>query len=90
MLCFTSPSPFNCSFQATEREVIAALGKGEPDEVMSSAFKLRVTREDIRTLRNLCWLNDEVKLAAAQGSSNGAFISKYPFTVYRSLCKVIW
>ncbi|XP_074429645.1 sentrin-specific protease 2-like [Larus michahellis] len=41
-------------------EVIAALGKGEPDEVMSSAFKLRVTRQDIRTLGNLCWLNDEV------------------------------
>ncbi|XP_063183859.1 sentrin-specific protease 2-like [Chroicocephalus ridibundus] len=46
--------------EAMEREVIAALGKGEPDEVMSSAFKLRVTRQDIRTLRNLCWLNDEV------------------------------
>ncbi|XP_074429640.1 sentrin-specific protease 2-like [Larus michahellis] len=45
---------------AMEREVIAALGKGEPDEVMSSAFKLRVTCQDIRTLRSLCWLNDEV------------------------------
>ncbi|XP_074429643.1 sentrin-specific protease 2-like [Larus michahellis] len=45
---------------AMEREVIAALGKGEPDEIMSSAFKLRVTRQDIRTLGNLCWLNDEV------------------------------
>ncbi|NXN68022.1 SENP2 protease, partial [Himantopus himantopus] len=53
-------SPFNCSFQAMEREVIAAFGKGEPDEIMSSAFKLKVTREDIHTLRNLCWLNDEV------------------------------
>ncbi|NXN37875.1 SENP2 protease, partial [Rhinoptilus africanus] len=46
--------------QAMEREVIAAFGKGEPDEIMSSAFKLKVTREDIHTLRNLCWLNDEV------------------------------
>ncbi|KAM6356285.1 sentrin-specific protease 2-like [Alca torda] len=46
--------------EAMEREVIAALGKGEPAEVMSSAFKLKVTREDIGTLRNLCWLNDEV------------------------------
>ncbi|PKU30331.1 sentrin-specific protease hypothetical protein [Limosa lapponica baueri] len=55
-----SPSPFNCSFQAMEREVIAAFGKGEPDEIMSSAFKLKVTREDIHTLRNLCWLNDEI------------------------------
>ncbi|NXK29349.1 SENP2 protease, partial [Arenaria interpres] len=46
--------------QAMEREVIAALGKGQPDEIMSSAFKLKVTREDIQTLRNLCWINDEV------------------------------
>ncbi|KAM6356367.1 LOW QUALITY PROTEIN: sentrin-specific protease 2-like [Alca torda] len=43
-----------------EREVIAALGKGEPDEVLSCAFNLKVTREDIHTLRKLCWLNDEV------------------------------
>ncbi|KAM6389031.1 sentrin-specific protease 2 isoform 1-T1 [Pluvialis apricaria] len=46
--------------EAMEREVIAAFGKGQPDEIMSSAFKLKVTREDIHTLRNLCWLNDEV------------------------------
>ncbi|NWQ90291.1 SENP2 protease, partial [Burhinus bistriatus] len=46
--------------QAMEREVIAAFGKGDPDEIMSSAFKLKVTREDIHTLRNLCWLNDEI------------------------------
>ncbi|XP_009575128.1 PREDICTED: sentrin-specific protease 2 [Fulmarus glacialis] len=46
--------------EAMEREVIAAFGKGEPDEIMSSAFKLKVTREDIQTLRNLRWLNDEV------------------------------
>ncbi|NWY58686.1 SENP2 protease, partial [Chionis minor] len=53
-------SPFNCSFQAMQREVNAALGEGNPAEIMSSAFKLNVTREDIHTLRNLCWLNDEV------------------------------
>ncbi|KFQ84654.1 Sentrin-specific protease 2, partial [Phoenicopterus ruber ruber] len=46
--------------EAMEREVIAAFGKGEPDEIMSSAFKLKVTREDIHTLRNLRWLNDEI------------------------------
>ncbi|XP_042651756.1 sentrin-specific protease 2 isoform X2 [Tyto alba] len=45
---------------AMEREVVAALGKGDPEEVLSSAFKLKVTREDIRTLRSLRWLNDEV------------------------------
>ncbi|NXL93783.1 SENP2 protease, partial [Alectura lathami] len=46
--------------QAMEKEVVAAFGKGEPDEVMSSAFKLKVTREDISTLKNLQWLNDEI------------------------------
>ncbi|XP_042651750.1 sentrin-specific protease 2 isoform X1 [Tyto alba] len=46
--------------EAMEREVVAALGKGDPEEVLSSAFKLKVTREDIRTLRSLRWLNDEV------------------------------
>ncbi|XP_014818120.1 PREDICTED: sentrin-specific protease 2-like, partial [Calidris pugnax] len=60
MLCFTSPSPFHCSFQAMEREVTAAFANGQPEEIMSTFFKLKVTREDIQTLRNLCWLNDEV------------------------------
>ncbi|KAM6304959.1 sentrin-specific protease 2 [Aegotheles albertisi] len=46
--------------QAMEREVSAAFGRGEADEVLSSAYKLRVTREDIGTLENFCWLNDEV------------------------------
>ncbi|XP_010149139.1 PREDICTED: sentrin-specific protease 2-like, partial [Eurypyga helias] len=46
--------------QAMEREVVAALGKGDPDEVLSSAFKLKVTRADIHTLRSRRWLNDEV------------------------------
>ncbi|XP_049659162.1 sentrin-specific protease 2 [Accipiter gentilis] len=46
--------------EAMEREVIAAFGKGEPHDIMSSAFKLKVTREDIHTLKNLRWLNDEV------------------------------
>ncbi|XP_035755917.1 sentrin-specific protease 2 [Egretta garzetta] len=46
--------------EAMEKEVVAAFGEGEPDEIMSSAFKLKVTREDIQTLQNLRWLNDEV------------------------------
>lgn len=49
-----------------EKDVIAAFSDGEPEEIMSSAFKLKVTREDIHTLKNLCWLNDEVKPTAAQ------------------------
>ncbi|NXL34111.1 SENP2 protease, partial [Glaucidium brasilianum] len=56
----TNLSPFNCSFQAMEREVSAAFDRGDPSEIMSSAFKLQVTREDIHTLRDLEWLNDEV------------------------------
>ncbi|KAM9128014.1 sentrin-specific protease 2 isoform 2-T2 [Pangshura tecta] len=43
-----------------EREITNALGHGQEDEILSSAFKLKVTRGDIRTLRNHHWLNDEV------------------------------
>ncbi|NXN23093.1 SENP2 protease, partial [Nycticryphes semicollaris] len=53
-------SPFNCAFQAMENEVAAAFNMGQADEVMSSAFKLKITREDIHTLRNLCWVNDKI------------------------------
>ncbi|XP_078084969.1 sentrin-specific protease 2-like isoform X3 [Mustelus asterias] len=47
----------------TERMVEAvrkALDCGEPDEVLSTGFKLRITRKDIGTLCNHSWLNDEV------------------------------
>ncbi|XP_067394860.1 sentrin-specific protease 2 isoform X5 [Emydura macquarii macquarii] len=43
-----------------EREITNALGHGQQDEILSSAFKLKVTRGDIQTLRNHNWLNDEV------------------------------
>ncbi|XP_068945465.1 sentrin-specific protease 2 [Petaurus breviceps papuanus] len=43
-----------------EKEVNSALGCGPQDEVLSSAFKLRITRGDIQTLRNYHWLNDEI------------------------------
>ncbi|XP_020861283.1 sentrin-specific protease 2 isoform X2 [Phascolarctos cinereus] len=43
-----------------EKEVNSALGCGPQDEVLSSAFKLRITRGDIQTLRNCHWLNDEI------------------------------
>ncbi|NXM75860.1 SENP2 protease, partial [Serilophus lunatus] len=46
--------------QAMEKEISAAFGKGDPDEVLSRAFKLRVTREDIHTLKQHCWVNSEV------------------------------
>ncbi|NXU57404.1 SENP2 protease, partial [Turnix velox] len=56
----THLSPFHHSFQDMEKEILAACGKGDPEEILSSAFKLKITREDIHTLRNQCWLNDEV------------------------------
>ncbi|XP_044886267.1 sentrin-specific protease 2 isoform X3 [Mauremys mutica] len=43
-----------------ERKITNALGHGQEDEILSSAFKLKVTRGDIQTLRNHHWLNDEV------------------------------
>ncbi|KAM9582807.1 sentrin-specific protease 2 isoform 5-T6 [Trichechus inunguis] len=43
-----------------EKEISNALGHGSQDEILSSAFKLRITRGDIQTLRNYHWLNDEV------------------------------
>ncbi|XP_078259869.1 sentrin-specific protease 2-like [Rhinoraja longicauda] len=41
-------------------EVRRALDYGEPDEVVSTGFKLKITRKDISTLCNYSWLNDEV------------------------------
>ncbi|XP_069790134.1 sentrin-specific protease 2-like isoform X2 [Narcine bancroftii] len=41
-------------------EVRRALDYGEPDEVLSTGFKLKITRKDISTLCNYNWLNDEV------------------------------
>ncbi|XP_072340017.1 sentrin-specific protease 2-like isoform X2 [Scyliorhinus torazame] len=49
--------------QFTEKMVEAvrkALDGGESDEVLSTGFKLRITRKDIGTLCNYNWLNDEV------------------------------
>ncbi|XP_048202964.1 sentrin-specific protease 2 isoform X1 [Perognathus longimembris pacificus] len=43
-----------------EKEINNALGHGPQDEILSSAFKLRITRGDIQTLKNYHWLNDEV------------------------------
>ncbi|XP_027731057.1 sentrin-specific protease 2 isoform X3 [Vombatus ursinus] len=43
-----------------EKEINSALGCGPQDEILSSAFKLRITRGDIHTLKNYNWLNDEI------------------------------
>ncbi|KAM6228133.1 sentrin-specific protease 2-like [Porphyrio hochstetteri] len=56
----TKSDPFALLTKDMEEEIAAALGDGNPDEILSSAFKLTVTREDMRTLEKLQWLNDTV------------------------------
>lgn len=78
--CSTSPSPLNALFQAMESEVSAAFDNGGPEDILSRAFKLTVTREDICTLQPLGWLNDRVLTCTcweipppwAQGSSRSS------------------
>ncbi|KAL8187615.1 UNVERIFIED_CONTAM: hypothetical protein K2H54_051933 [Gekko kuhli] len=43
-----------------EREIDNMLSCGPEDEVLSNAFKLKITRGDIQTLRNQHWLNDVI------------------------------
>ncbi|XP_030637411.1 sentrin-specific protease 2 [Chanos chanos] len=42
------------------QEVSAALAQRDPNLVLSSAFKLRITQRDLATLQEGSWLNDEV------------------------------
>lgn len=44
-----------------QQEVSAALAHRDPDLILSSAFKLRITQRDLATLQEGSWLNDEVK-----------------------------
>lgn len=43
-----------------EKEIKKALGPGPQEEILNSAFKLKITREDIQTLETGEWLNDVV------------------------------
>ncbi|OBS73466.1 hypothetical protein A6R68_15996, partial [Neotoma lepida] len=43
-----------------ENEIKTALGPGPKEEILSSAFKLQITRGDIQTLHQGHWLNDEI------------------------------
>ncbi|XP_061492516.1 sentrin-specific protease 2 [Rhineura floridana] len=43
-----------------KREIANVLDYGQEDEILTSAFKLNITRGDIQTLRNQQWLNDVV------------------------------
>ncbi|XP_041117533.1 sentrin-specific protease 2-like isoform X2 [Polyodon spathula] len=46
--------------QEMEQAIHKAMGHRNPDEVLSSSFKLRITRRDLSTLTHQSWLNDEV------------------------------
>lgn len=46
--------------QEMEKEISDALGPGPLDEIVSRAFKLQITRGDIRTLEDDQWLNDTI------------------------------
>jgi hypothetical protein len=37
-----------------------------PDEVLSDAFSIKITRKDMQTLKGLNWLNDEVGVQLVQ------------------------
>lgn len=52
---------FDLPLQTMVEEVRKALDYGELDEVVSTGFKLKITRKDISTLCNYSWLNDEVQ-----------------------------
>uniref|UniRef100_A0A8C6GPG6 Ubiquitin-like protease family profile domain-containing protein n=1 Tax=Mus spicilegus TaxID=10103 RepID=A0A8C6GPG6_MUSSI len=43
-----------------EKEIENALGPGPQEKILSSRFKLQISRGDIQTLENGQWLNDEV------------------------------
>ncbi|XP_052015603.1 sentrin-specific protease 2-like [Apodemus sylvaticus] len=46
--------------QEMEEEIKKALGPGPLEDILSSRFKLQVTREDIQTLESGRWLNDDI------------------------------
>ena len=43
-----------------QKEVSRALAPSQPSQVIVQAHKIIITKQDIRTLRNECWLNDEI------------------------------
>jgi len=69
-------------------EIDAATSPGSPMEVLSSAFKLDITRKDIRTLVGLEWLNDEIinfymnMLVDRSEKSEGALPKVYTFNTF--------
>ncbi|XP_070609223.1 sentrin-specific protease 2 isoform X2 [Erythrolamprus reginae] len=56
----TTENEFKQKKENMEKEIANALSCGQDDEILTSAFKLNVTRRDIQTLKNQQWLNDVV------------------------------
>ncbi|XP_072539726.1 sentrin-specific protease 2 [Salminus brasiliensis] len=68
-------------------EVSAALAQKDPNLVLSSAFKLRITQRDLATLQEGSWLNDEVinfylNLVMARSEQNAGSLKVYCFSTF--------
>ncbi|TNN21648.1 Sentrin-specific protease 2 [Liparis tanakae] len=48
-------------------EVSCALAHGDPNRVLSAAFKLRITQRDLATLQEGGWINDEAGTRESEG-----------------------
>lgn len=67
-------------------EVTSALAQRDPNLVLSSAFKLRITQRDLATLQEGGWLNDEVinfylSLVMDRSSKSGG-VKVYSFSTF--------
>ncbi|KAM9341339.1 sentrin-specific protease 2 [Symphorus nematophorus] len=68
-------------------EVSCALAQSDPNLVLSSAFKLRITQRDLATLQEGGWLNDEVinfylSLVMERCSGEAAALKVYSFSTF--------
>ncbi|MED6244681.1 hypothetical protein ATANTOWER_020934 [Ataeniobius toweri] len=68
-------------------EVSEALAQRDPNLVLSTAFKLRITQRDLSTLQEGGWLNDEVinfylSLIMERRSSDSGRLKVYTFNTF--------
>uniref|UniRef100_A0A8B9KVB7 SUMO specific peptidase 2 n=1 Tax=Astyanax mexicanus TaxID=7994 RepID=A0A8B9KVB7_ASTMX len=70
-----------------QHEVSSALAQRDPNLVLSSAFKLRITQRDLATLQEGSWLNDEVinfylNLVMARSEQDAGALKVYCFSTF--------
>ncbi|KAG1942364.1 sentrin-specific protease 2 isoform X2 [Pimephales promelas] len=70
-----------------QQEVSAALAQSDPNLVLCSAFKLRITQRDLATLQEGSWLNDEVinfymNLVMSRGEQEVGSRKVYSFSTF--------